>query len=180
MGNDVQVVYIALGANIGEREQALYQALSFLQEHEQVRIIRCSSIYETDPVGYGDQPIFLNMAACIHTSLQADKLLRVMLQVEEQMGRVRNIRWGPRIIDLDLLWMDNELWNTAELTLPHPRMGERAFVLMPLADIVSKFDVELHAFVYHALETLDGKDDIQKWSLCKWQGGFGLSASSGD
>lgn len=175
-----QTAYIALGANIGEREQALYDALSFLHGHEQIHVASCSAIYETDPVGYEDQPAFLNMTASVRTTLQPDELLQAMLSIEKKMGRVRDIRWGPRVIDLDLLWMGNTSWNSELLTLPHPRMGERLFVLVPLADIVPEADEELHAFVHQALGTLDGKEGIRKWSPCKWPSESGRSVSSGD
>ncbi|EJW18889.1 2-amino-4-hydroxy-6-hydroxymethyldihydropteridine pyrophosphokinase FolK [Paenibacillus alvei DSM 29] len=175
-----QTAYIALGSNIGVRERALYDALSFLHGHGQIHVASCSAIYETDPVGYEDQPAFLNMTACVRTTLQPDELLKAMLAIEKQMGRVRDVRWGPRIIDLDLLWMGETSWNTDLLTLPHPRMGERLFVLVPLADIVPESAVELHAFVHHALGTLDGKEGIRKWSPCKWPSESGLSASLGD
>lgn len=175
-----QTAYIALGANIGERERALYDALTHLQAQEQIQVVRCSAIYETDPVGYEDQPAFLNMTACVRTTLQPDELLMAMLAIEKQMGRVRDIRWGPRVIDLDLLWMGDTSWNTDLLTLPHPRMGERLFVLVPLADIVPESAVELHAFVHHALGTLDGKEGIRKWSPCKWPSESELSASFED
>lgn len=186
LGNNIvtdshtQIAYITLGTNMGEREQALQQALSALQKHEQIYITRCSSIYETDPIGYEAQPTFLNMAARLYTSLRADELLRAMLTIEKQMGRIRHIRWGPRVIDLDLLWMGNKRWSTAELTLPHPRMGERGFVLVPLAEIISKVDVELQAFVHHALQALNGKEGIRKWRPCMWQSESELSASSED
>ncbi|GGO09288.1 2-amino-4-hydroxy-6-hydroxymethyldihydropteridine diphosphokinase [Saccharibacillus kuerlensis] len=128
--------YIALGANLGRREETLREALRMLNEHPEIEVLRASDLYETDPVGYADQPPFLNMAAALRTALPPDKLLSVMQNVENRLGRVRDIRFGPRTADLDLLWMDGLAISSEELTLPHPRMHERFFVLIPLDDVV--------------------------------------------
>lgn len=129
--------YIALGANLGDREQTLTEAIQMLNDHSDIEIVRCSGLYETDPVGYIDQPSFLNMVLMLRTTLEPESLLMSMLDVENRLGRVRDIRWGPRTVDLDLLWMDNQQLHTERLELPHPRMYERAFVLVPLAELVS-------------------------------------------
>ena len=118
--------YIALGANLGDREQTLLEALTLLNQHPYISVLRCSALYETEPVGYVDQPAFLNMAAAVATSLTPEQLLDELLSVENRLGRVRDIRWGPRTVDLDLLWMQGETRDTEMLQLPHPRMGERA------------------------------------------------------
>ncbi|WII37702.1 2-amino-4-hydroxy-6-hydroxymethyldihydropteridine diphosphokinase [Paenibacillus thiaminolyticus] len=162
------VAYIALGANLGDRERSLREAIARLDAHPAVRVAACSDIYETEPVGYTDQPQFLNMAARVASTLAPQNLLRVMLDIELEMGRVRDIRWGPRVIDLDLLYMEGFEMDSPELTLPHPRMGERLFVLIPLADVVSSDNSQLHAFVHRALGTLDGKEDIRKWTHSNW------------
>ncbi len=128
--------YIALGANLGDREQTLYDAIKLLHSHLQIRVQRCSGIYDTAPVGYTDQPAFYNMVIRVSTILQPLELLQIMLDIENQLGRVRDIRWGPRTVDLDLLWMDSIQMDTDRLQLPHPRMNERAFVLVPLQEIV--------------------------------------------
>ncbi|MGG3839011.1 2-amino-4-hydroxy-6-hydroxymethyldihydropteridine diphosphokinase [Paenibacillus thiaminolyticus] len=162
------VAYIALGANLGDRERSLQEALAKLDAHPGIRVAACSDIYETEPVGYTDQPQFLNMAAQVASTLAPPDLLRVMLDIELEMGRVRDVRWGPRVIDLDLLYMEGFEMDSPELTLPHPRMGERLFVLIPLADIVPSDNSRLHAFVHRALGTLDGKEDIRKWTRFSW------------
>lgn len=131
----MKLAYVALGANLGDRERSLAEALRRLNEMPGIRVERVSGVYETDPVGYTDQPIFLNMAAALFTSLPPLELLRALLALELEMGRVREFRWGPRVIDLDLLSYEGETFETDELTLPHPRMGERAFVLAPLRDV---------------------------------------------
>ncbi|MFC3801756.1 2-amino-4-hydroxy-6-hydroxymethyldihydropteridine diphosphokinase [Cohnella sp. GCM10012308] len=131
----MKLAYMALGANLGDRERSLAEALRRLNETPGIRVERVSGVYETDPVGYTDQPNFLNMAAALLTSLPPLELLRALLALELEMGRVRAFRWGPRVIDLDLLSYEDETFETDELTLPHPRMGERAFVLAPLRDV---------------------------------------------
>jgi 2-amino-4-hydroxy-6-hydroxymethyldihydropteridine diphosphokinase len=131
----VHVAYIALGANLGDRESSLKEAIRRLDAEAGISVESVSPVYETAPVGYTDQPSFLNMAIRVETRLEPIDLLRRLLAVEQEMGRVRDIRWGPRTIDLDLLVYGDTLLETQELTLPHPRIGERAFVLYPLRDI---------------------------------------------
>ena len=127
--------YVALGANLGDREASLKEAIRRLRAEPDLELLRLSPVYETAPVGYTDQPSFLNMTIGLLTSLGPVDLLRRLLAIERDMGRVRDIRWGPRNIDLDLLAYGKVEMDTPELTLPHPRMGERAFVLVPLKDV---------------------------------------------
>lgn len=170
--------YIALGANLGNREQTPLEALTLLNEHPHISVLRRSALYETEPVGYVDQPAFLNMGAMVSTNLTPELLLAELLSVENQLGRVRDIRWGPRTVDLDLLWMHGETRDTELLQLPHPRMGERAFVLVPLSDIVPQNEASgLHTFVHASLSVLDGKDGIQRWKTCNWPTESGRSGS---
>ncbi len=124
---------IALGSNLGDRDKALREALERLLEWVEIEAV--SSFYETEPVGYVDQPLFLN-AVCIGTTdCSPHQLLAVCKGIEAAMGRVPGPRWGPRPIDLDLLFYDDLCLEEEALTLPHPRMAERAFVLIPLAEI---------------------------------------------
>ncbi|MCP1424023.1 2-amino-4-hydroxy-6-hydroxymethyldihydropteridine diphosphokinase [Paenibacillus sp. FSL H7-0942] len=170
--------YIALGANLGDREQTLFEALSLLDEHPHISVLRCSALYETEPVGYVDQPAFLNMAVAVQVMLTPEQLLTELLDIENRLGRVRDIRWGPRTVDLDLLWMHGETRDTELLQLPHPRMGERAFVLVPLSDIVPEGEISgLYTFVHSSLSVLDGKDGIQLWKTCNWPTESGHSGS---
>lgn len=127
--------YVALGANLGDRDASLRDALGRMAAVPELEVLRISRVYETDPVGYVDQPVFLNMAAALGTELSPIALLRKLLSIEREMGRVRDVQWGPRTIDLDLLVYEDVVMDTTELTLPHPRMSERAFVLAPLRDI---------------------------------------------
>lgn len=131
----MQEAFVALGANIGDRESSLKEALRRLTNDPQLEVRSISSVYETAPVGFTDQPAFLNMAVSLRTELEPLMLLRRLLEIEQEMGRVRDVRWGPRNIDLDLLVYGDVSMESSELTLPHPRMGERAFVLVPLHEI---------------------------------------------
>ncbi|MCM3175955.1 MULTISPECIES: 2-amino-4-hydroxy-6-hydroxymethyldihydropteridine diphosphokinase [Paenibacillus] len=176
--SDSSEAYIALGANLGDREQTLLEALTLLDAHPHISVLRCSALYETDPVGYVNQPAFLNMAIAVTTQLTPEQLLTELLDVENRLGRVRDIRWGPRTVDLDLLWVAGETRETEVLELPHPRMGERAFVLVPLSDVVMKNEPSgLFDFVHASLSVLDGKDGIQLWKTCNWPIESGHSGS---
>ncbi len=129
------VCYLGLGANLGDREKNLTEALKRLARIPGLSVNKISSVYETPPVGVTDQPPFLNMVVELNVSLSPRELLEACQEIERDLGRVRTRRWGPRPVDLDLLlWKDVTL-RTADLELPHPRMLERQFVLVPLAEI---------------------------------------------
>jgi 2-amino-4-hydroxy-6-hydroxymethyldihydropteridine diphosphokinase len=130
----VTVAYIGLGSNLGEREGNLRAALARLAELGEVR---ASSFRETDPVGVTDQPRFLNAAAELSTDLSARELLDALLAIERDLGRDRSLeeRWGPRTLDLDLLVYGEEAIDEPGLTVPHPRLAERLFVLEPLDEL---------------------------------------------
>jgi 2-amino-4-hydroxy-6-hydroxymethyldihydropteridine diphosphokinase len=130
----VTVAYIGLGANLGDREANLRAALERLAELGPLRV---SSFRETDPVGVIDQPRFVNAVAELETDLSARDLLERLLEIERQLGRVRSReeRWGPRTIDLDLLLYGDEVIDEPGLTVPHPRLAERRFVLEPLHEL---------------------------------------------
>lgn len=132
--------YIALGSNIGSREEYLKKAVALLHQHPSVTVTKVSSIYETDPVGYTDQAPFLNMAAAVKTSLSPFELLDLTQHIENELGRTRNIRWGPRTADLDILLYNRENIETEQLIVPHPRMHERLFVLVPLLEIYPDYE----------------------------------------
>ncbi|WP_442597416.1 2-amino-4-hydroxy-6-hydroxymethyldihydropteridine diphosphokinase [Neobacillus sp. D3-1R] len=127
--------YIALGSNIEDRLNYLDGATSRLDNHPHIKLVDISSIYETDPVGYTDQSPFLNMVISVMTDLSPDELLTACMKIETELGRKREIRWGPRTIDLDILLYNQENIETERLIVPHPRMQERAFVLIPLLEI---------------------------------------------
>jgi len=127
--------YLGLGANLARRAANLARALWLLDANTGLSLCRSSSIYETAPEGITDQPAFLNMVAAAHSRLSPDELLDLALAVEERMGRVRTVKWGPRVIDIDLLMYDDVQVSSEHLMLPHPLMLQRQFVLVPLAEI---------------------------------------------
>jgi len=125
--------YLGLGSNMGDRKQNLAQALELLPK--QVVVEQVSSIYETEPVGYQPQPLFLNAVCRISTELNPGQLLRLAKKIEAKLGRKPGFPNAPRPIDIDILLYNDEVFSTKELTVPHPRLTERAFVLVPLAEI---------------------------------------------
>jgi 2-amino-4-hydroxy-6-hydroxymethyldihydropteridine diphosphokinase len=128
--------YVGLGANIGDRERTLREAVDALDAEEGIEVAAVSTLRETDPVGVGEQPRFLNGVAALETSLGARELLDRLLAVEQRFGRVRVPgEHGPRTLDLDLLLYGDETIDEPGLAVPHPRMHERRFVLEPLAEL---------------------------------------------
>ena len=128
-------VYLGLGGNQGDRLGNLRRAVKLLRELPGVEVEALSAVYETEPQGYREQPEFLNMAVRIRTTLAPLALLRETAQIEEKLARRRTVKDGPRTIDLDLLLYEGVEMGSPTLTLPHPRMRERAFVLTPLRDV---------------------------------------------
>jgi 2-amino-4-hydroxy-6-hydroxymethyldihydropteridine diphosphokinase len=129
------LAYVGLGSNLGDRRGLIREALRRLDLIDGVTVRKRSRIIETDPVGKTDQPRFLNAVAEVETRIEPRPLLRRLRAVEKSLGRVRRSRWGPRTIDLDLLLWDDLSMSTPSLTIPHPRMAERRFVLAPLAEL---------------------------------------------
>jgi 2-amino-4-hydroxy-6-hydroxymethyldihydropteridine diphosphokinase len=129
--------YVGLGANLGDRERTIRAALAALDARWDVAVVAVSTLRETDPVGYVDQPRFLNGAAALETELSARELLDALLEVERELGRVRGEgpRYGPRPIDLDLLLHGDLVADEPGLVVPHPRLQERRFALEPLAEL---------------------------------------------
>lgn len=134
--------YISLGTNIGDREGFLQKAIREIEQHVDIKVEQISSIYETDPVGYLDQDAFLNLVIKISTNLTPLELLEVTQNIEQNLGRKRELRWGPRTIDLDILLYNQENIEVEHLRIPHPRMFERSFVLIPLKEINPSLKVE--------------------------------------
>jgi 2-amino-4-hydroxy-6-hydroxymethyldihydropteridine diphosphokinase len=127
--------YVGLGANVGQPRRQLQEALRLLNAAEEVEVLQVSTFYRNPPLGPPDQPWYLNAVAQVRTRLAPEELWRVLQQIETALGRVRGPRWGPRIIDLDLLLYAGETIKTPELVVPHPEMHHRAFVMAPLAEI---------------------------------------------
>jgi len=135
------MILIGLGSNVGDREKNIITAIQKLGNHQEICIEKISSLYETKPVGITAQPDFLNGAISITTTLAPRKLLEVCLNVECQMGRIRDQRWGPRNIDIDILVYDEHVIVDEVLCIPHPRLYERRFVLIPLQEIAGAIPI---------------------------------------
>jgi 2-amino-4-hydroxy-6-hydroxymethyldihydropteridine diphosphokinase len=130
------VAYIGLGANLGDRRSNILRAVDLLRLEPGVASVELSSLHETRPIGGPPgQGMYLNAAAGVDTTLEADALLRTLLAIEARLGRERSHKWGPRTIDLDILLFDDQVIATPDLRVPHPLMHERRFVLAPLAEI---------------------------------------------
>jgi len=136
----VTAVYISMGSNLGDRVEMLRRGLDELDQLSDTQVVRLSSIYDTEPVGEVDQPRFLNAVVMIETELEPDVLLWNLLLIERRLGRVRTQRWGPRPLDLDILFYGDEVIEEPGLTVPHPLLHERAFVLVPLAELAADLE----------------------------------------
>ena len=168
-------VFIALGSNIGDRERFLRRALQEIDRLDETQVIHVSSIYETEPVGYADQDVFLNMVAMIETELPPHELLSQLLTVEKTLDRTRDIHWGPRTIDLDILLYNQENIQTEDLKIPHPRMLERGFVMIPLYELQPdlRFPHTDEHFSKVIEERIDNKG-VYVWKRNNGEGEFGL------
>lgn len=138
MQGEKDLVFVGLGSNLGDRRHNIRQALLLLDRPE-AHVVQVSSLYETEPVGPRPQPDYLNAVCRLETQRSPDLVMAACLDVETQMGRVRDERWGPRIIDLDLLFHGDLIVQSPELILPHPRILERRFVLEPLCELAPDF-----------------------------------------
>jgi 2-amino-4-hydroxy-6-hydroxymethyldihydropteridine diphosphokinase len=132
--SEMPTVYIGIGSNVGEREENCLRAIRLLEENG-VRITQRSAMYETEPWGIRDQPRFINMAIAAETELSPGGLLLLLKRVEGDMGRRPGVKWGPRLIDLDILLYNDLIVEESDLVIPHPMMHRRSFVLKPLTEI---------------------------------------------
>jgi 2-amino-4-hydroxy-6-hydroxymethyldihydropteridine diphosphokinase len=135
------VVYLGLGSNLGDREHALAGACSLLDKHPAIAVQDVSSLYETAPVGLAAQGAFLNAVVGVHTNLRPESLLAVTQATESRLGREPAVKWGPRIIDIDILSYGSLRVRRPFLDIPHKSMGERLFVLVPLSELVPELNI---------------------------------------
>lgn len=159
---DIQtnIAYIALGSNLGNRLDNLMQALNLLDEADHISVARVSQFFDTSPVGGPPgQSDYLNGVACLHCRLAPLKLLVVLLEIEDRLGRVRTKKWSPRTIDLDLLLFDSQVIDLPHLKIPHPLMHQRSFVMIPLAEIAPHI---LHPVLKKTAQQI--LDDLQSQS----------------
>ena len=146
----MSIAYIGIGSNLGNREENCQKAIALLIE-KNINITKRSSLYEIEAWGVKEQPRFINMAVEIETNLEPAELLKVIKEIENSMGRRKGIRWGPRVIDLDVLLYDDLILKTHDLEIPHPGIKDREFVLKPLSEIAPD---KIHPIFKKSIKTL--------------------------
>lgn len=148
--------YLSIGSNIGNKEENLHRAIELINSYKEIEVEKVSSFLVTEPWGYLDQEKFVNAALKLKTILSPQELMKVLLDIEQEMKRERIIKWGPRIIDLDIIFYDNLVLEDELVTVPHPRMEEREFVLKPLSEICgNKVHPLLKKRVFRLLEDIE-------------------------
>lgn len=154
--------YLSVGSNLGDRAEYIRQAIEYVGASDKIQLKSVSSLYETPPWGNINQPSFLNGAFSLVSTISPQELLGLCQSVEQSLGRVRHEHWGPRTIDIDLLYIDGMRLNTPELVLPHPYMLERAFVLVPLVEIAPDLLIDGLSVKQHLNKLSDG-DTVVLW-----------------
>ena len=156
------MVYLGLGTNLGDRLENLQRAIALLSDSAVLRLLRCSQVYETQPWGGIEQPPFLNCAAEATTALEPETLLTLCKEMEESLGRVPGERWGPRLIDVDILLYGSEVIDLPYLEIPHPRLHLRAFALVPLAELCPEnAHPVLNRSIADLCREVEGRDGVQ-------------------
>ena len=163
------MIIVGMGSNIGDREENLRRALRLLLASGHIKLQQVSPLYETQPVGFSDQPTFLNAVAVLATDLDAERLLAACLAIEAQMGRVKSRHWGPRNIDIDVLIYHDLQYQSTALTVPHPRLKERKFVLVPMLEVAGNFIMPDGVFVADVLRGCCGKETVALYKPTGWE-----------
>ncbi len=159
------VAYLSLGSNLGDRLANLRRAVQLLQERATISVSRASGVYETEPIGVRDQPWFLNAVVELSTTLAPLELLSEIKRIEGEVGRKPTYRWGPREIDLDILLYDGVEVAEEKLTIPHPRLGERLFVLLPLRELCPTWRDAAGQTIDELIEKLEGRAVVRPYPL---------------
>ncbi len=155
------LTYIGVGSNMGDALDHCRRAIRAIGADSRSRLLQCSPFYRTEPVGMKDQNWFINAVVAAETSLSPHEFLNFLLGIERRMGRERKERWGPRVIDLDILLFGDKILNEGGLEIPHPRMSERRFVLAPLWDIAPRLEHPvLHKTIADILSELETKEKV--------------------
>ena len=158
----MHLAYLLIGSNLGDKTTYLKNAGSYIQQ-QCGQIVKQSSFYETEPWGFTEQPSFLNQALCIQTELAPAQLMHTLLQIESKMGRTRELKMGPRIIDLDILQIDQQIVDTPLLQLPHPAMHLRRFALIPMEEIAPQLmHPQFNKTITQLLAECVDQTDVQK------------------
>ncbi|WP_110926106.1 2-amino-4-hydroxy-6-hydroxymethyldihydropteridine diphosphokinase [Bacillus massiliglaciei] len=158
------LAYLSIGSNMGDRLATFKKAVKLLNEYPEIRVMEASSLYETDPVGYTEQDCFLNAVLKLETSFDPENLLHACLDIESKLGRKRDIRWGPRTLDLDILLYNQENIETEILSIPHPRIQERAFVMVPLLELDPDIKLpNMSAPLSEDLKMISNNEGVRLW-----------------
>jgi 2-amino-4-hydroxy-6-hydroxymethyldihydropteridine diphosphokinase len=156
-------IFVGLGSNLGDRAKYLHRALTELIQLHQTTVKKCSSVYETEPVGVKEQPKFLNMVAELDSMLRPDDLMRELKEIEQRVGRTFREHWGPREIDLDLLYYGGEMLNETELNVPPPEIFYRRVVFFSLKEIAAEFQDPLrHLSIEELLQQCSDTSSVRK------------------
>ncbi|HZX47743.1 MAG TPA: 2-amino-4-hydroxy-6-hydroxymethyldihydropteridine diphosphokinase [Nitrospirota bacterium] len=159
--------FIGIGTNLGDRKNHIAEAIQLLENNTDIKIIRSSALYVTEPIGYVGQDWFLNCVIEVMTNLPPHELLARCLEIEDKMGRTRTMQWGPRVIDLDILLYNNAVIEDDDLIIPHPNMDKRRFVLAPLVEIAPDvIHPKLNKTVTDLLKHLNDKHKVDVYREC--------------